>query len=220
MLPWGGELLLIKMQYAKKISLFACEGYDVYSNVIVDLGGFTSRMVYTDLHCNYGKTVLNTHVFYHFWEQLLKDGNYLDYTWTVKLDPDAVFFPNRLHDVIRGKDHEAANDGNGMILNNCNYGLHGPVEVVSRKALETYASDAPVHCSDILRWAPQEDVFLWNCMLRLHVTPKSQFDLLAEAHCHNAHWYTCQEGYVAFHPFKQVDKYEGCIKRADASNWR
>eukprot|EP00929_Paragymnodinium_shiwhaense_P031165 TRINITY_DN17530_c0_g1_i1.p1 TRINITY_DN17530_c0_g1~~TRINITY_DN17530_c0_g1_i1.p1 ORF type:complete len:634 (+),score=99.50 TRINITY_DN17530_c0_g1_i1:228-2129(+) len=219
MLPWGGELLLLKMQYRQKVSLFACEGHDVYSNVIVDLGGVSTRMIYTDLHCGYGQTVFNTRVFYHFWQQLTKDGRYLDYTWTVKLDPDAVFFPNRLHDVVRGHDHDAANEKNGMFLNNCIYGMHGPVEVVSRRALETYTSKSDL-CEQIARYAPQEDVWLRACMVRLGVFEKAQFDLLAEDHCHSPRWWTCQEGYVAFHPFKQVDGYEGCLERAAKAPWR
>lgn len=219
MLPWGGELALLKMQYAKKASLFGCEGFDVYSNVIVNLGGVQTRMVYTDLHCNWGKTVLNTKVFVHFWNQVIKDGRFMDFTWTVKMDPDAVFLPNRLHDVVRGKDHAMANDGDGMILNNCVYGMHGPVEVVSRRALQTYG-DRTEECNPVLRWAPQEDVFLWNCMKKLGVVPKNQFDLLAEDHCHSPQWWTCKEGFVAFHPFKQVKAWEGCLDRASKAPWR
>lgn len=216
MLPWGGELGLLKLQRRKGLGIFACEDYDVYSNVIIDLGGFATRMIYTDLHCSYGATVINTPVFTHFWKQLISDGRFRLHDWTVKVDPDTVFIPSRLHDVVQKQDPQLAFNGRGMFLNDCSNGLHGPIEVLSRLAVETYGAE-----SEACHYYPQEDVYMRMCLAQLNVSSKPQYDLLAEAHCHTPGWHSCEGARAAFHPFKTVDGWEACHDRAEAaSNWQ
>merc|ERR1711933_301046 len=52
---------------------------------------------------------LNTKVFMKAWDVVISRKDYLEQSWVVKVDPDAVFFPQRLrvhlapHTVIGGK---------------------------------------------------------------------------------------------------------------------
>merc|ERR1712050_286460 len=93
------ELDLLTQQLAKKVSIFACEKYEVYSDVAVSLGGsFVTKKV-TD----------------------------------VKVDPDAVFVPERLRDRIQWMPRTT----NGIMLQNCryvDYGFFGNLEVLTPKA--------------------------------------------------------------------------------------
>ena len=73
-------------------------------------------------------TALNTPVFSAIWKQVLQLSEFKAHAWTVKLDPDTVFFPARLADFLPKAD--------AAFLVNCNEGLHGPIEVVSRSALQ------------------------------------------------------------------------------------
>lgn len=213
MVSWGYEPGLVRMQADERRSIFACDGSAVYSNAEMDFGSVTSRIVRgTDLHCEKGgpfNTLLNTPVFKKVWEQVLADGLYKPYDWIVKADCDTVFFPARLRTMIRGPALQNAQDGGGLFLNNCGFGLHGPLEVVSRTALETYKAGFQ-QCEE----PPQEDVFLQACMMKLGVKQVNQFTLLAEDHCRTANWQACQSEHVSFHPFKDAAAYRACGERA------
>eukprot|EP00929_Paragymnodinium_shiwhaense_P121536 TRINITY_DN93812_c0_g1_i1.p1 TRINITY_DN93812_c0_g1~~TRINITY_DN93812_c0_g1_i1.p1 ORF type:complete len:619 (-),score=131.20 TRINITY_DN93812_c0_g1_i1:156-2012(-) len=216
MMPWGSELALMKMQWEGKRSIFGCDGYDVYSNVVVNLGGFHTKIVYTEMHAEYGMifgawSASNTPIFQQFWKQLITDGRYKKYDWTVKLDPDCVFFPDRLHDLIWADHSKEAALKTGILMNNCRYNFHGPIEVLSKHALDVYGN-----VSEGCTYYAQEDMYLFECLKNAGVTVVDEFDrLLAENHCDTATWHDCTLPRVAFHPFKKPDEYEACIKRSE-----
>jgi len=215
MVSWNYEPSLVKMQVRDRRSIFGCDGSAVYSNEALDLGhDVKSRVVQgTDLRCHKGgefMTLLNTPVFKKVWEQVLHDGLYKPFDWTAKVDCDAVFFPERLRHLVQGPALRAAQDGNGIFLNNCGFGLHGPIEVVSNRALETYRQGW--HGCDN---PPQEDVYLQACMNKLGVTQVNQFSLLSEEACRTPNWQACQSQHVSFHPFKDHTAYNQCELRAE-----
>merc|ERR1712125_143968 len=108
-----------------------------------------------------------------------------------------------------------------MFLNNCQLGMHGPLEVMNVKAFDTYTAGL-ADC-----WqAEQEDVYLENCFRQLEVEEKANFDTIAEKDCWRGTWHQypdwkkCETPHASFHPFKTVKAYHGCWKRAMvASNW-
>lgn len=219
------------MQLKQNVSIFACNEFAVYSNPVVNLGKIKSRLLDIDLHCHMGtihlgdihfQTAFNTPIFVKFWNQVIIDGQFKNHDWTVKVDPDAVFFPNRLRDIVRGHDHDDARVGKGMFLNNCKLGLHGPLEVISRKGLEAYAAG-----HHTCRTPPMEDVYLQKCMLSIGVKQLDQFDLLGDKLCYRGDWYQspdwheCTGGTTAFHPFKGLQAYERCLFNATHhGKWR
>merc|ERR1712183_574639 len=86
-------------------------------------------------------TALNTAIIIKVWEHVLQDGRPFRYDWTVKVDPDTVFLAQRLRDVVGSFGlHEHLEAKNGAYFSNCQFGLHGAVEVFSRKALDIYAT--------------------------------------------------------------------------------
>jgi len=209
MLPWGYEPSLLKMQLRRGQSIFACDATEVYSSEEMDLGGFVSVDMGIDLHCPLGglfHTVMNTPIFLQVWKRILDAGRFRQYQWTVKADPDAVFFPERLRQILEGADQAKAAFGKGLFLNNCGFGLHGPLEVVSNRALEAYGEG-----SSTCKRPPQEDVYLQHCLVKLGVSQVNHFNLLAEDHCAFKDWEECSSGHVAFHPFKKVEDYERCL---------
>jgi len=217
MLPWGYEPDLLRMQITERRSIFACEDFVVYSSVALDLGsGYTTSRINTDLHCPMGgqyHTALNTPIFKKIWTQVLKDGRFRLHEWTVKADPDCVFLPSRLRDIVRVESLRAnVESGKGMFLNNCRFGLHGPLEVVSRRALEAYGREAH-RCKQ----PPQEDVYLQHCLLSLGVVQMNQFNLLAEAACRSPDWQSCHGPQAAFHPFKSLNAYRSCQAAAETN---
>eukprot|EP00440_Ansanella_granifera_P006103 gb/GFBE01006619.1/.p1 GENE.gb/GFBE01006619.1/~~gb/GFBE01006619.1/.p1 ORF type:complete len:422 (+),score=80.39 gb/GFBE01006619.1/:1-1266(+) len=231
MLPKGYETELLAWQFVNQASIFACDKYAVYTNVSMEVGrntGLFTRVVDSDLHCELGGdsySALNAWIFIAVWKRVLDDGYWREYPWTVKADPDAVFFPGRLRPLLPqyyGQPY----------INNCRYGMHGPLEVLGKPALAALAEDyarsadgkAPKNCVEELHfglWG--EDMFLNQCLVKvLGVTggadPLIEPKLMCEDHCDCKQYYWCKNGSdrVSFHPFKSVDSYQNCMANAEA----
>jgi len=229
MLPWGNEKRLLQMQYRNGASIFSCDEYAVYSNKEIQVAeGVITRRVDSKLECDHPqvgdefKTCLNTQVFMKVWDRILKDNRPRLHDWTVKVDPDAVFFPARLRSVLLSHQETPR----GIYLNNCPLGLHGPLEVFSRNAVSawSYGRNACVKhfrmvCSGDCQWG--EDMFIDQCLWKV-LKVKRAFEpaLLVENHCKQqpAAWQDCQDtGKVCFHPFKDRGEYWECMKNAEVS---
>lgn len=219
--PWGEEPKLVRWQHDAKKGIFQCDHYAVYSNT-TDIGvkGLSVKVVRTDLDCKLGGkwlTRLNTPIFIKLWDQVVLDGQYSLAGWTVKLDADSVFFPQRLRELVATPSHRTAQDSNGIFSDNCGYrhDLHGPIELLSRTALETWAIGHVKICDQ----PPQEDVYLRKCLLSLGVRKVPDYTLLAEEYCY-WDWKSCQSSRVVFHPFKKLQGQWDCYAQAEKyGNW-
>merc|ERR1711997_157881 len=102
------ELDLLTAQFARKVSIFTCEKYEVYADVEVSLGeGFLTKKV-TDVKgdWHFGKRKetgawVNTGMFIQVWKAIGDTNAHAGMDWVVKVDPDAVFVPERLRDRIQ-----------------------------------------------------------------------------------------------------------------------
>lgn len=227
MQPQTLERKLLAVQYSQSQGIFACDEYAVYSSasILVAPGVRTSV-----LHHRGGLRVpiagefqspLNTDVFLTVWKRVASDGNFLYHDWTVKADPDTVFFPARLRPIVR-RHMMSARRPTGVYLNNCNHGLHGPLEILSTAAVKafTLGRNACVarlrhNCHGPCQWG--EDMFIDQCLHAiLHVARVNDYSQLQEAHCNPpAGWASCKNPRVAaFHPFKQPGNYLRCLQNA------
>jgi len=224
MLPWSAEQALMELQYQERKGIFACEHSAVYSNVSIRVGELPVRLVHTDLSCPLGgqwNTRLNTPIFRKLWNQVLDDGQHLVAAWSVKVDPDAVFLAHRLQAILSTGAHDVAEDGNGMFLNNCRCTatMHGPLEVISRRALQVYAARSETECQGPVLYQPdgqrpeQEDVYMRLCLLALGSKQINEFSLLSEQFC-DMDW-SCKDNHVSFHPFKTATAYRDCLTNAE-----
>jgi len=209
------------------MSIFACDSSAVYSNIVYNILPEVSTIkVDSDLKCKKGgefKTALNTDIFIAVWKRVLMDGTYKGYDWTVKVDPDAVFFPQRLRKIVVG--HKVGLTGLGVYLNNCKYGMHGPVEVYSRNAVDAWGAGIGAClkyfsslCSGPCLWG--EDMFIDQCLIRVvKVKRENEYNLLVEDHCDPPPgWDACNDvSKASFHPFKSIDGYRQCATSANAS---
>lgn len=222
MVPHGTEPSLIAWQSENRASIFACDATAVYSNVIMTIGSVTTRMVDSDLKCQYGgdsQSALNAWIFIAVWRAVINDQTYKLYDWTVKVDPDAVFFPDRLKSVL-------VSHAGSPYVNNCHYGMHGPIEVLGRVAVarleqgyrSSYDGKTPHECVEKLvfgQWG--EDMFLDQCLSKVYkLQAPTEPRLMCEDHCDCPDFYWCSKSnyHVSFHPFKSVDAYSNCIANA------
>eukprot|EP00418_Pyrodinium_bahamense_P023852 CAMPEP_0179131874 /NCGR_PEP_ID=MMETSP0796-20121207/62660_1 /TAXON_ID=73915 /ORGANISM="Pyrodinium bahamense, Strain pbaha01" /LENGTH=560 /DNA_ID=CAMNT_0020830809 /DNA_START=124 /DNA_END=1807 /DNA_ORIENTATION=+ len=220
MQPVGYELLLLQLQWKKKAGIFECDEPAILSSRVVDVApGLKTRVVDSDLKCTYGgefMTALNTDIFMAVWKKVIEDGRYSFHAWTIKVDPDCVFFPIRLKEKL--KKHPE-NSPAGVYLNNCKYGLHGPIEIFSKNAVRTWDKGRQrcvdhfnKQCNGPCAWG--EDLFIDQCLWKvLNVRRDNDSSILTEDHCDpKPGWNECKDrSYVAFHPFKTVDGFKQCL---------
>jgi hypothetical protein len=214
---------LLAMQYEEGISLFACDEYSVITNQDLKIADAVEAIVVdTDLRCRKGGefgTALNTDVFLVVWDNVLKLDRYSHHDWIVKVDADCVFSPERLRSIVAS--HPETTEG--VYLNNCQLGMHGPLEVFSRNAVRAFGGGVSAcqtqlvtKCSGPCEWG--EDMWMDQCLQILRVRRDYEPLLLMEDHCDPPiGWDSCtSQGVAAFHPFKDIQEYRACNSRMGA----
>lgn len=216
--PDSYEVGLMVMQKSRSVGIFDCDGNHILSNKALGQG-FNVALVNSDLNCPMGgefMTALNTDIFMAVWTTVINLGEYEKYDWTVKVDPDCVFFPSRLRQAVT----KHALPVQGAYLINCKFGLHGPLEVFSKLAVNSFAVGSALCVSHLEKlcqgpcpWG--EDMFIDQCMSRVLRVPRlNDGTLLAEDHCDSPGWQECKSGMAAFHPFKTTAAFEECLDNA------
>lgn len=221
-IPDSFEPALLTLQNLKGWGIFACGETDVFSSAVVELGtGVQTIVVDSDFRCDLGGdfgTALNTDIFLAVWDKVFERRVYFDTDWTVKADADTAFFPHRLQRSLAGISELP----HGVYINNCQFGLHGPLEVFSKNAVSIFAGgkDSCKTWLNDLCSGPcpfGEDMWLDKCLQdQLNVHRNSIYSILSEDHCDgDGSWMTCKDtSKAAFHPFKSADDFTSCITNA------
>jgi len=220
----GYELALVKVQVGNNVSIFACDEFTVFSDTRVLVARRPPADVWTavlgvSLRAPVGlkSHLLNTEIFLKAWENPSVRDRYAHFDWTVKVDPDAVFFPDRLrtHMALTWAWDYPGLKTNGMYIRNCRpladgLGLYGAIEILSRRAVEVLLTgkDQCPGASEL-----GEDLFMQHCLDTLNVNHVYDFGLIADAYCREDPS-PCVAGKVAFHPFKSTATYSMCLREA------
>lgn len=254
MMPFGSELHLLQSQYEHSAGIFQCDAYDVFSNATIDVAlGLTTYAVPGPIVVPHGGALnlaLNTNVFIRMWRAVLSIGTYKQHAWSLKLDPDCVFLPERFRDLISRTSIQELPLGawipsGKVFLENCEYGMLGSVEVLSRDAMDTFL-DKMDSCEDIRQAAmdifpagmPEnfdeadhafgEDQYLRTCLVTLGVTKVDEYQsLLSDASACVVQTVTnagqptdCTGAYVAFHAYSSAPDWLACWHLAHrAGHW-
>mmetsp|Transcript_1631 Transcript_1631/g.3978 ORF Transcript_1631/g.3978 Transcript_1631/m.3978 type:complete len:268 (-) Transcript_1631:126-929(-) len=199
-LPQGTEGLLKEMAKKNHASIYACDDHDVYMSEYTQKAAWDTK----------ASTLVNTGVFIKIWRQVHSNGKYLKYDWTVKVDADCVFVPQRMKDHIWSIKPPA---NTAIYLKNnfedpatSNYNFLGAVEVFSKRAMSVYF-DNQEGCIKSFAGPSGEDGYLKNCMDALGVC----FMLDGNIFHPESNPATCKEGKrVAFHPIKNPKDWQCC----------
>lgn len=197
----GYEYPLVVEQQRRHVSIFQCDEYSVFSDggdpmpIGIDPNGQSIMSIVIPAikqkvgDLQKGATTdswLNTNTFLQVWDLAKKDGRFQRHDWTVKVDPDAVFFPARLRTSLLP---HTVSGGNLYVMNCDKYttvALYGSLEIFSQKALRTYV-DEQWTCRNELPWHGWgEDFFMSHCMDRLGVGRLNDFSLIGDKRCHYA----------------------------------
>jgi len=222
----GTELLLILNQFHAGIGIFACDDQVLFSDAATEVpetqvlpNFWAEQQVLGALTASW----VNTKGFMDAWAWIVSDGRMDPHDWVAKVDPDAVFFPDRLKihlDDARFKG--AAKAENGVYLKNCFDGpelqLYGSLEVLSSRAVRTLGR-AVDNCRSILDYERMgEDMWLQRCLDQIGVASAEDYDgLVADGYCPGGPK-GCGPQAVAFHPFKLPAQWSECYRQASGSN--
>jgi len=170
------EIELTKMLAQKRYSIFSCDEHSVYSRQFVDLGGgeTTAKPLVQIIGdpapaCKTTEhTVCNARIFVQVWVAVSRDGKYKNHDWTVKVDSDSVFFPDRLRHVLQGHPTgvPAAVMSMGCWLDKIWF--LGPLEIVSRELLQAYMRNPKV-CTERVDFDLGEDKWMEKCFTSLNI---------------------------------------------------
>jgi len=203
------ELPLARHQQERQISVFACDeglifsdGEEPHSLGNNDQGFAIHTVVEPALRRKsiraddpMAKPWPCTEDFVEVWSYLSEDGRFLNHQWTAKVDPDAVFFPDRLRHILEPHTHRP---DWSFYMTNCNkFGppvLYNPIEAFSRAALRTFFRDRQ-RCFDLLPWhIMAEAEFMSRCMGMLGVNYIYADNLLSDWRCVHS---PCSDGIKA-----------------------
>jgi len=235
------ELDLIKQQKMRGVSIFRCSEQAVYSDIDAVIAPGLSTIKVTDLKGDFhfakrkhtGKWV-NTGMYVQVWQAIGRAGVWARHNYVVKVDATAVFFANKLVEVLRGMPVPAE----GVYMENCpfvEYGYFGNLEVFSKNAFGTLLTQME-DCYHGMDWktgikkgkyGPMgEDLFAQKCMDRHGVKKVERFDLTRDGSCpadrpkdqkkNRTYVPSCPGSTaVAIHPMKTVTAYFKCMEEAD-----
>jgi hypothetical protein len=185
---------------------------------------------------NVTRSTANAPIFQSVWWKIIKEGRWKKHDWIIKLDPDAVMIAERMRGSLSSGWHrQGAGNPKGAYVVNCVYGLYGSIEVLSKNALATMATDM-WRCPSA--WViPQEDVWLRNCLNDIDVWPQDNFGGFCMHGCDQTAsqaiiasgsptpelkylcvepFYACTGIHAEWHPFKTQDAIRNCINTARA----
>jgi len=223
MQPDTGEEDLIRYQLKRRANIFACNEFAVISTKSIELGKINETGVLTWVNpatkvtmgqygVNGQKTdsFLNTQTFLLAWDTLMGSGKLWQYDFVVKVDPDAVFFPDRL------RKHLEEHTGQSVYVPNCGkWGsgpkLYGSVEVFSVPALRIYQKRVE-DCKNLPWKGWGEDYYMQHCMDMLGVQMAPDFNQVGDERCVAA---PCSDWTkVAYHDFKKPEQWQKCFEEA------
>lgn len=200
-LPNSTEESLMWLAQKNRVSVFGCnDSMTLHSWQSAGAGWDTGET-----------TLMNTDVFLDAFERIRQDGRYAKWDWTVKADPDCVFFADRLMGHIWGL---RAPPNTPIYLKNNNVdpglgnnGFLGAIEVFSNTAMKTFFGNAE-ECRQYLGVDSGEDGFFKSCMDSLGVGFMTDGNIFTPDYdpsaCRNAER-------VAFHPIKFYKEYQCCV---------
>jgi len=155
-------------------------------------------------------SVHNIDSFVNAWNLVKADGRWKYHDWIVKVDADAVFFPERLK---RHIDAMRVPQGSPVYLRNIDFKFHfmGALEVLSKEAMATYF-ERGWQCQAKLTKDGGEDYWLLQCLEGIGVNYVSDYQLLRDKY---AAQNGCADAWaVAFHFHKSANDWNWCWNEA------
>lgn len=221
--PNSSAARLVRAQSERHASIFACDEAAVWSSEVFQV---TDRLATLGLGAQgpRGEVAISqsSEWLLTLWGAVIAHGRFREHSWAVRVDPDCVFFPGRVHRILSRHHAKSEDEGSGVQMSSC-LNDDSPIQILSRKAVEVLASgsDRCAATPDRARALParfgEESTFDWCLSMVLGVQLVSDRRLLADERCGTHNVEQCSHGHVAFHPFETQGTYEACLSSAHAA---
>jgi hypothetical protein len=226
------EVELLKYQLKHRVGIFACDHFVVISGQKMEIGEGRKLANGTrvKIHSWFNPVApapmgnmaagdstpsfKNTAIFVQAWSTLINSGIMWGKNWTVKVDPDAVLFPDRLRWHLKQHTWGSA----PRYVKNCLHDgqplLYGAVEVFNEVAMRNFANSQGT-CTSLPYGGMGEDEYIDTCMTALGAQALLDYTLVGDHRCMSAE---CSDlSRPAFHDYKSVGAYAGCMQAAKNS---
>jgi len=224
---YDSDVALITSQFTGRAGIFACNDYAVIAKEEKLIGKDDCGNDFKSWQENlptvekgiYGVNAmtsswLNVPVFILCWDRLLSSGKVWESDFTVKVDPDAVFFPDRLGAVL------AQHVGSPIFTTNCRFWggdqvgkLFGAIEVLSKNAIGAYKGNEDT-CKNLPWQGWGEDYWMQHCMDALGIPAVGMFDEVSDGTCPLGGYAPCSQNKVVIHPKKDAGEWWECWKQS------
>jgi len=222
---------LIKSQMAGRVGIFACNDFMVIGKEEFSYGtddcGVVRKSMAKDLpdvkKGMYGvdgsmtSSWLNVPIFLVCWDAVIESNKVWENDFTVKVDPDTVFFPGRLGYHMKEYKDKA------IYTTDCRYWdgdkdgkVFGSIEVLSKGAIGAYKGNAQ-KCKDLPWQGWGEDYWLQHCM-RDAIGLESVIiaDWTGDTTCPLAGIVDCgDKNFISNHPHKDAGDWWSCWKQSN-----
>jgi len=189
---WDSEAALANNIKNTHRSIMACDEHAFFEGSALGYGDVSS--------------INNIDSFIGAWEKVRQDGRWQQHDWTVKVDADAVFFPDRLRMHIEAL---RTPQGSRVYLRNINFKFQflGAIEVLTKQGLQRYFEKSMV-CKDKVGHQGGEDYYMLSCLDGIGIDHQTDFQLLNDKYAATGN---CNDGWVvAFHFYKKVSSWNAC----------
>jgi len=198
------EDLLIAKASEMGIGIFGCDEHSIYQ------GAVAAKTAW--------KSISNTDIFINVWNQVKAEGKYLSTDFTLKADPDCVFFASRIK--MHLEKLQVPKD-EPVYLKNCDFKFRfqGSLEIFSTQAMEQYYKYGD-ECAAKIGHLGGEDFYIMTCMDAIGVGAMEDDTILYDKYATGEHLILddvshCASGWTAaFHPFRTVDVWQDCANAA------
>jgi len=166
--------------------------------------------------------LLNLGIFVKVWDLVHEEGVFRRYDVTVKVDPDSVFIPSRMMQLVSSHDPNKL-----WFLHNCKQPtyetMQGSLETLSRAMVDRLGNKTAREGECSRRLTPEyvqehwqsdigEDQFMNQCLGFLGGVAKLDTKLIADMNCGWPEWASCGSVWrPAYHHFKYVGQWESCM---------
>jgi len=139
------------------------------------------------------------------------------------VEPYTAFLPWRLRTVVKSFDESQTQTEHGVYLKNCNTHLDLPIEVLSRRAVQTYAKKclgphlARLEDETTGQRFLSEDGWLKSVLRDLQIAALPTSALLPVSSCTATSEFDasqCRPEFVAFYPLKTAQVFGDCLTNA------
>lgn len=224
-MPFGYEPELLAAQVQGSQGLFGCDALQIFSNA-----SFPGAMDFTVLEGPIESPLggrydsyLNAPTLAKAWEHIFSEGTFKLHDWVIKLDTDAVAFPERMRQVASSSCREDPCEP--LALNTCTPDsmVPGPMQAFSRAAVEQMASGFATCREQLDIEKLEEDRFMSQCLDLLNIERRYNSRALQNMDCGFEDWeqgllratrlntfFICDCCHAVFHPFKTPEDWQSC----------